>query len=67
MSWLESLLVGLAGLDGGMVVDGAMEARGDFGERWAVYILVHIWTTGRISVGVRSARVRLWEGEKVIT
>lgn len=49
------------------VVGRDVEARGDLGERCAEYICVHVWMTGRISAGVRSARVRLWAGENVIT
>lgn len=41
--------------------------RGEDGDTWAVYILVHSSTTGRISGADRSARVTLWEGLNVKT
>lgn len=42
-------------------------ANGDIGERWAVYICVHALIIDKISEGVRSARVKLWEGANVMT
>lgn len=54
-------------LVGARVVVWETAARADVGDRCAVYICVHVWMTGRISVGVRSASVRLCEGEKVMT
>lgn len=52
---------------GRRVVGWETDASGDLGERCAEYICVHVWIAGRISEGVRSASVRLWDGEKVIT
>ena len=42
-------------------------ASGDEGEMCAVYREVHVSMIGNIEEGGRSARVRLWDGENVIT
>ena len=54
-------------LVGGRVVAFADLANEDFGERWAVYNEVQVLMTEMICWEVRSARVRLCVGEKVIT
>lgn len=52
---------------GGTVVGGAIEAKGELGDRCDVYSSVQASITGAISAADKSARVRLCAAEKVRT
>lgn len=52
---------------GAIVTGPALATSGDDGDRWAVYNATHVSMMERMAEGERSASVRLWRGEKVIT